>query len=169
MKKTTVLVLFTIWATTATFSQQTINIPNPEFFWESPTGSFNTGSITQSIEFPTVYGKQVQLQKQQVTIAEKESYNDILLAIYNLYGTFYKKTNKLSDAAKQFDKAYTLAITIKDTVGIAGALNDRGLVHQYAFDNKCMLIHNFFVLNKYQKSFCSNILTSRHTLFFLQY
>ena len=49
-----------------------INIPNPEFFWESPTGSFNTGSITQSIEFPTVYGKQVQLQKQQVTIAEKE-------------------------------------------------------------------------------------------------
>ena len=25
-----------------------INLPNPEFFWESPTGNFYTGSITQS-------------------------------------------------------------------------------------------------------------------------
>lgn len=49
-----------------------INLPNPEFFWESPTGSFYTGSITQSFEFPTVYGKQVQLQKQQIIIAEKD-------------------------------------------------------------------------------------------------
>lgn len=49
-----------------------INLPNPEFFWESPTGSFYTGSITQSLDFPTVYSKQVQLQKQQVVLAEKD-------------------------------------------------------------------------------------------------
>ena len=48
------------------------NLPNPEFFWESPTGNFYTGSITQSIEFPTVYNNQYQLQKQQVGVAQKE-------------------------------------------------------------------------------------------------
>ena len=49
-----------------------VNLPNPEFFWEAPTGNFYTGSITQSMEFPTVYGKQYQLQKQRIGLAEKE-------------------------------------------------------------------------------------------------
>ena len=48
------------------------NLPNPEVFIESPTGNFYTGSVTQSIEFPTVYGKQYQLQKQRIGVAEKE-------------------------------------------------------------------------------------------------
>ena len=48
-----------------------VNLPNPELFLESPTGNFYTPSITQSIEFPTVYGKQCQLQKQQIVLAEK--------------------------------------------------------------------------------------------------
>ena len=49
-----------------------INLPNPEFFWESPTGNFYTGSITQSFEFPTVYSNQNRLQKQQIGVAQKE-------------------------------------------------------------------------------------------------
>jgi len=49
-----------------------INLPNPEFFWESPTGNFYTGSITQSIEFPAVYKNQYRLQKGQIAIAQKE-------------------------------------------------------------------------------------------------
>lgn len=49
-----------------------INLPNPEFFWESPTGNFYTGSITQSIEFPTVYSNQYRLQKQQIGVAQIE-------------------------------------------------------------------------------------------------
>ncbi|MDZ4792999.1 MAG: TolC family protein [Bacteroidota bacterium] len=49
-----------------------INLPNPEFFWESPTGNFYTGSITQSIEFPSVYSNQYRLQKGQIAIAQKE-------------------------------------------------------------------------------------------------
>ena len=48
------------------------NLPNPELFWESPTGNFYTGSITQSFEFPTVYSNQYRLQKQQVGVAQKE-------------------------------------------------------------------------------------------------
>ena len=49
-----------------------INLPNPEFFWESPTGNFYTGSITQAIEFPSVYTNQYRLQKGQIVIAQKE-------------------------------------------------------------------------------------------------
>jgi cobalt-zinc-cadmium efflux system outer membrane protein len=49
-----------------------INLPNPEFFWESPTGNFYTGSITQSFEFPSVYSNQHRLQKQQIGVALKE-------------------------------------------------------------------------------------------------
>ena len=52
--------------------KSSINLPNPEVFVESPTGNFYTGSITQSIEFPTVYSKQYQLQKQRIGLAEKE-------------------------------------------------------------------------------------------------
>ncbi|MBP8113748.1 MAG: TolC family protein [Chitinophagaceae bacterium] len=49
-----------------------INLPNPDFFFESPTGNFYTGSITQSFEFPTVYSNQYRLQKQQIGVAQKE-------------------------------------------------------------------------------------------------
>ena len=52
--------------------KSSINLPNPEFFWESPTGNFYTGSITQSFEFPTVYSNQYRLQKQQVGVSQKE-------------------------------------------------------------------------------------------------
>ncbi|MFC4233331.1 TolC family protein [Parasediminibacterium paludis] len=68
--------------------KSTINLPNPEVFIESPTGNFYTGSITQSIEFPTVYGKQYQLQKQKIVLAEKEkgvSENDVKLQVKQLY------------------------------------------------------------------------------------
>ena len=69
----------TLTAANLTIQQQkqlvrgSINLPNPEVFVESPTGDFYTASITQSFEFPTVYGKQRQLQKQQLTLAEKEA------------------------------------------------------------------------------------------------
>lgn len=48
------------------------NIRNPDFFVESPTGNFYTSSITQSLDFPTVYSNQYRLQKQQIGVAEKE-------------------------------------------------------------------------------------------------
>ncbi|MBX9733084.1 MAG: TolC family protein [Chitinophagaceae bacterium] len=48
------------------------NIRNPDFFVESPTGNFYTSSITQSLDFPTVYTNQYRLQKQQIGVAEKE-------------------------------------------------------------------------------------------------
>ncbi len=97
-----------------------INLPNPEVFIESPTGNFYTASITQSIEFPTVYGKQYQLQKQRIGLAEKEKlltaaeikyqamqlylllqYTDTLQKQLYVQDTVYQKIS--TAASRQFD------------------------------------------------------------------
>lgn len=68
--------------------KSSINLPNPEVFIESPTGNFYTASITQSTEFPTVYSKQYQLQKQRIVLAEKErslTENDVKFQVRQLY------------------------------------------------------------------------------------
>lgn len=68
--------------------KSSFNLPNPEVFFESPTGKFYTGSITQSIEFPSVYSKQYQLQKQRIVLAEKEkgvTENEVKFQVKQLY------------------------------------------------------------------------------------
>jgi cobalt-zinc-cadmium efflux system outer membrane protein len=68
--------------------KSSINLPNPDVFIESPTGKFYTGSITQSTEFPTVYSKQYQLQKQRIVLAEKEkgfTENEVKFQVKQLY------------------------------------------------------------------------------------
>ena len=84
----------TVAASNLTIQQQkqlvkgSINLPNPEVFVESPTGNFYTASITQSFEFPTVYTRQKQLQKQQVVLAEREAKltaSEISLEVRKLY------------------------------------------------------------------------------------
>jgi outer membrane protein TolC len=96
-----------------------INLPNPEFFLESPTGNFYTGSITQSIEFPSVYTNQYRLQKGQIAIAQKEKqltetelkyrvkllyldvqFNDSLVKQLYSQDTLYEKIKK--SAIRQF-------------------------------------------------------------------
>ena len=61
-----------------------INIPNPELTWQSPTGAFYVGGITQSFEFPTVYAKQYQLQKQKVGLAQTQKLANELLVSYQV-------------------------------------------------------------------------------------
>lgn len=75
--------------------KSSINLPNLEVFFESPTGDFYTGSYTQSFEFPTVYKNQYQIQKQKIDLARKEksvSINDAKLQVNVLYlgAQFYK-------------------------------------------------------------------------------
>ena len=68
--------------------KSSFNLPNPEVFIESPTGNFYTGSVTQSTEFPTVYSKQYQLQKQRIVLAEKEkgfTENEVKYQVKQLY------------------------------------------------------------------------------------
>ena len=61
-----------------------INIPNPELTWQSPTGIFYVGGVTQSFEFPTVYGKQYQLQKQKTTIAQTQKSGSEVIVAYQV-------------------------------------------------------------------------------------
>lgn len=84
-----------------------INLPNPEFFWESPTGNFYTGSITQSIEFPTVYTNQRRLQKQQIGVAHKEK---------QLTEAEIKYRVKLLYLETQFADSLTSQLFIQDTL-----------------------------------------------------
>ncbi len=68
--------------------KSSINLPNPEVFIESPTGNFYTGSVTQSFEFPAVYSKQYQLQKQRIVLAQKEkglTENEVKFQVKQLY------------------------------------------------------------------------------------
>jgi outer membrane protein TolC len=61
-----------------------INIPNPELTWQSPTGIFYVGGVTQSFEFPTVYGKQYQLQKQKIDIAQTQKLGGEIIVAYQV-------------------------------------------------------------------------------------
>ncbi|MBA3970577.1 MAG: TolC family protein [Bacteroidetes bacterium] len=64
------------------------NFSNPEIMMESPTGEFQTLGVMQSFDFPTVYVKQHQLQKQQTLMAEtgkKMTENDIRYQVRSLY------------------------------------------------------------------------------------
>lgn len=97
-----------------------INLPNPQFLLQSPSGERYTGGVTQSLEFPLVYAKQYQLQNQQVGLAQtQKSFTDAQIAyqVRSLYlniqyidslsgqlyvqDTIYRKL--ASSAQRQFD------------------------------------------------------------------
>ena len=87
--------------------KSSFNLPNPEVFFESPTGKFYTGSITQSIEFPSVYGKQYLLQKQRIVLAEKEkgvTENEVKFQVKQLY------------LLLQYASALQMQLYVQDTV-----------------------------------------------------
>ena len=100
------------------------NLPNPEVFIESPTGNFYTGSVTQSIEFPTVYGKQYQLQKQRIGLAEKEkaiTESEIKYQIKQLY--------LLLQFADTFHKQLYIQDTVYERIAVsAGRQFDAGQI-----------------------------------------
>lgn len=85
-----------------------VNLPNPDVFIEAPTGNFYTPSITQSLQFPTVYSKQYQLQKRYIGLAEKEktlSENEIKYQVSLLYLSFQYNDSLYGQLALQ-DSAY---------------------------------------------------------------
>ncbi len=64
------------------------NIPNVDVFTDSPTGLFYTIGVNQTIQNPSVYKRQYQLQKQQIVLSEKEkgiTENDIIFRAKNLF------------------------------------------------------------------------------------
>ena len=124
-----------------------VNIPNPEFFWEAPTGNFYTGSITQSFEFPTVYGKQYQLQKQKIGLAEKEK---ILTGAEVKYQV--KQLYLLLQYADTLQKQFYIQDTVYESISIsAGRQFDAGQINylQKIFtETQYGEIHNQYVQSK---------------------
>lgn len=47
-----------------------VNIPNPEFMFESTTGEYQTLGILQSLDFPTVYAKQYSINRQLTELSK---------------------------------------------------------------------------------------------------
>jgi cobalt-zinc-cadmium efflux system outer membrane protein len=46
------------------------NLPNPEILLQNPTGHFYTVGVQQVFDFPTVYGAQRKIQKENIRLAE---------------------------------------------------------------------------------------------------
>ncbi len=128
------------------------NLPNPEVFIESPTGNFYTGSITQSFEFPSVYGKQNQLQKERIILAEKEKIlteNEIKFQVRQLYlslqyeaalqqqlqvqDTVYEKITIV--AARQFDAGQINYLQKISTETSYGEIHNQFLQAQLRYNN----------------------------------
>lgn len=66
------------------------NIPNLDIVAESPTGTFYPVGVLQTLDFPTVYFKQNQLQKQRTILSEKGkaiTQQDIKRLVRQLYLT----------------------------------------------------------------------------------
>ncbi len=64
------------------------NISNLDVIAESPTGTFYPIGALQTLDFPTVYFKQSQLQKQVTVLSEKEkviTQQDVKRLIHQLY------------------------------------------------------------------------------------
>ena len=85
------------------------NFNNPEIMMESPSGTFQTFGVLQSFKFPTVYGMQHQLLKQQTVLSQvgqKVTENDIKYQIKSLYLTIqYFELNY--DQYKNQDSIYS--------------------------------------------------------------
>lgn len=95
------------------------NLPSPELLLQNPTGNFYTFGVQQILDFPTVYGKQRLVQKENIKLAEsmqKWTFSDLKYKIHVLYTEFqyhYQMTllwNKQDSAYKKIaenaDKAF---------------------------------------------------------------
>ena len=84
------------------------NIPNLDIVAESPTGTFYPVGVLQTLDFPTVYFKQNQLQKQQTILSEKGkaiTQQDVKRLIRQLYLTL-QFAQALKDQLKVQDSLY---------------------------------------------------------------
>lgn len=65
-----------------------VNLPNPEILLQNPTGHFYTLGIQQTFDFPTVYGAQRKIQKENIKLAEsgaKLTGMDVRYQVHILY------------------------------------------------------------------------------------
>jgi outer membrane protein TolC len=83
------------------------NLPNPDLVMESPTGDFYAVGILQPFEFPTVYFKQNQVQKQQTLLSVKQK---------NITENEVRRFIKLLYSNLQFSEALYKQLKIQDSL-----------------------------------------------------
>ncbi len=77
---------------------------NPDVVAESPTGEFYAVGVLQTFDFPTVYGSQVRLARQQTRLAEKQqaiSENEVRRTARTLYLTLQYNQSLLAQLRLQ--------------------------------------------------------------------
>lgn len=120
-----------IKAANATIQQQqhlvksAINLPSPEILLQNPTGNFYTLGAQQSFDFPTVYGSQRRIQKENVKLAEiakNRNVADLKYQISILYSElrFEQKSVQL---LQQQDSIYSIIATNADRSFKAGTID----------------------------------------------
>ncbi|MFY8069548.1 MAG: TolC family protein [Flavobacterium sp.] len=120
-----------IKASNATVKQQqhlvksAINLPSPEILLQNPTGNFYTVGAQQSFDFPTVYGSQRKIQKENVKLAEiakNRSLADLKYQISILYSELRFGQQSLQ-LLQQQDSIYTIIATNADRSFKAGTID----------------------------------------------
>lgn len=120
-----------IKAASATIQQQqhlvksAFNLPSPEILLQNPTGLFYTLGAQQSFDFPTVYGSQRRIQKENVKLAEiakNRSLADLKYQVSILYSQlrFEQKSLKL---LQQQDSIYANIATSAERSFKAGTMD----------------------------------------------
>lgn len=90
-----------------------INLPNPELLFQAPTGEEQRPSFLIRSEFPTVYAKQLNLQKNYMQLAEKEKSYNISELKYN-YDALVNEVLFLQEALKVLKKQDSTYFSILD-------------------------------------------------------
>lgn len=120
-----------IKASNATVKQQqhlvksAINLPSPEILLQNPTGNFYTVGAQQSFDFPTVYGSQRKIQKENVKLAEiakNRNLADLKYQISILYSELRFGQQSLQ-LLQQQDSIYTIIATNADRSFKAGTID----------------------------------------------
>lgn len=105
--------------------KSSINLPNPEILIQNPSGKFYTLGVQQIIDFPTVYGTQRKIQKENIKLAEtsqKFTLNDVKYQIHILYSELQYQFQLMLLWQKQ-DSSYRIIADNADKAFKAGTID----------------------------------------------
>ena len=98
-----------------------VNLPNPDIMAESPTGDFMAVGVLQSFSFPTVYGKQVQLARQQTELSKKAEAVSTAEAVWHVKSAYLglQAAMAVLEQLRKQDSLLAQAVVVKIIVEFA--------------------------------------------------
>lgn len=102
-----------------------INLPSPEILLQNPTGHFYTIGVQQIFDFPTVYGAQRKIQKENIKLAEtatKYTLMDVKYQLHILYSELQYQFQLMKLWQKQ-DSSYSKISENADRAFKAGTID----------------------------------------------